>query len=329
MRPMTALPPDRGHVSTERRNERSFDLDALDVGSCVDLMIDDHARVLHAVRHARPALASFIEVVVDRLRAGGRLIYLGAGTSGRLGVLDASECPPTFQADPSRIVGVIAGGDAALRTSSEAKEDDPAGARAELERLNIGRRDVVLGIAAGGTTPYVLGGVAIAKSLDAATGLLTCAPREAPPGCDHLIVLDTGPELLTGSTRLKAGTATKLALNTITTTAFVQLGKTYGNLMVDLRATNDKLTDRAIRILIELHADLGRPAAASLLREAGGDLKAALVMKSLRVGRAEAQRLLDDHDGRLRPIIGPPPERSGLSEPPLRQGRPARRTTPG
>jgi N-acetylmuramic acid 6-phosphate etherase len=295
-----SLPPDRGGVSTERRHPRSSDLDALDALAITDLMIDDHVRVTDAVRDARAALASFIDAVVERLRNGGRLIYLGAGTSGRLGVLDASECPPTFQSDPGQVIGLIAGGDAALRCSSEAREDDPDGAREELERLCVAGRDVVLGIAAGGTTPYVHGGIAIARARGAMTGLLTCAPVAAPPAADHLIVLDTGPELLTGSTRLKAGSATKLALNIISTAAFVRLGKTYGNFMVDLRATNDKLRDRALRILMELNPRLSRVEAAHRLDAAGGELKTALVMARFGIAPDAARRLLDHAGGRLR-----------------------------
>lgn len=300
-----ALPPDRGHVRTEQRHDRSLDLDTLSVRECVDLIIDDHRAVLDAARDDSGALAQFIDALVLQMRAGGRLVYLGAGTSGRLGVLDASECPPTFQSDPEQVIGLIAGGDAALRRSSEAREDDPGGAREALESLRIGAKDSVLGIAAGGTTPFVLGGLSIAKALGSMTGLLTCAaPREAIADCDHLMVLDTGPELLAGSTRLKAGSATKLALNAITTTAFVHLGKVYSNLMVDLRATNDKLTDRAIRILIESCPGLSRDSAAAILREAGGRLKTAIVMHRMELGRDAAEARLAEHGNRLRDVIG-------------------------
>jgi len=298
------LPPDRGHLGTERRHPASMELDALDALACARLMADDHRRVADAVQAATPALASFIDALVTRLGRGGRLIYIGAGTSGRLGVLDASECPPTFQSDPEQVIGIIAGGDAALRRSSESREDDPDGARADLDRLNLGEADALLGIAAGGTTPYVLGAIHLAAARGALTGLLTCAPEAGPPSdCDHFILLDTGPELLTGSTRLKAGSATKLALNIISTTAFTHLGKVYSNLMVDLRASNAKLTDRALRILIELCPELSRDQAHDLLRRAGGGLKTALVMHRRRVDRAAADRLLDEHAGRLRAII--------------------------
>ncbi len=301
----TTLPPDRGHLSTEQRHAASANLDTLSTPDAALLMTDDHQRAIDAVRSATPALTSFVDALADRFRAGGRLIYVGAGTSGRLGVLDASECPPTFCSDPDQVVGIIAGGDAALRRSSESKEDDPLGAREALNELSLTEHDTVLGIAAGGTTPYVLGAIQLAHAAGASTGLLTCVPQSAPPeGCDHLIVLDTGPELLTGSTRLKAGTATKLALNLITTLTFVRLGKVYGNLMIDLRATNEKLRDRAIRILIDLFPDLAREDAADLLTRAGNELKPAIVMQTRNVDLESAQRLLAERDGRLRDVIG-------------------------
>lgn len=276
-------------------------LDELPIDECIALMIDDHRRVREAVEASRTQLTQFITKLVPRVRAGGRLIYVGAGTSGRLGVLDASECPPTFQSDPNTIIGIIAGGDASLRRSSEAMEDDPNGAAEAFNVLGLSQHDTVMGIAAGGTTPYVLGSLKIAARTGAMTGLLTCASFKKPPvDCDHLILLDTGPEILTGSTRLKAGSATKLALNIITTAVFVQLGKTYSNLMVDLRATNDKLTDRAIRILCDLCPDLDRPAAAELLHAASGECKTAIVMHHLQLDQPAARTLLDEHAGKLR-----------------------------
>ncbi len=299
-----SLPPDRGHLRTEHRHERSADLDTLDTAACVRLIIDDHRAVPEAVAGAVAALAGFIDALVVRIHEGGRLIYVGAGTSGRLGVLDASECPPTFQSDPGQVLGVIAGGDAALRRSSEAREDDPAGARSALAELGVDGTDTVVAIAAGGTTPYVLGAMVIARDAGAMTALVTCvAPSQPPVACDHLIVLDTGPEVLTGSTRLKAGSATKLALNIISTTLFVRLGKVYSNLMVDLRATNAKLTDRAIRILCELTPGLTRLEATVALGHADGDLKAALVMQRLDVDLPTARARLAEHDGRLRLIL--------------------------
>ncbi|MCH8824128.1 MAG: N-acetylmuramic acid 6-phosphate etherase [Planctomycetes bacterium] len=300
------LPTDRGHVQTEQRNRGSMELDALDSRECVELMIEDHKLVSDALLAVSESLASLIDSLSERFNKGGRIIYIGAGTSGRLGVLDASECPPTFQSDPDRIIGLIAGGDAALRKSSESAEDDASGSMPELTKLKLTTNDTLIGLAAGGTTPYVLGAIKIAKSMGAHTALITCAqPKNKPDNCDHLIVLETGPELLTGSTRLKAGTATKLALNIITTTLFVQLGKVYSNLMVDLRATNAKLTDRAIRILIELCPDLCRQSAQAVLQKANGNLKIAIVMRQLNVTMPQAQDLLNEHNGVLRSIIEP------------------------
>ena len=268
-----ALPPDRSHVATETAHPGLYDLGTASVAESIGLLADDHACVVEALRGAQDDLEAFIHAVVAGLGTGGRLLYVGAGTSGRLGVLDASECPPTFNSDPDQVVGIIAGGDGALRKSSEGREDEPDGAHEVLNTLALGEGDALLGIAAGGTTPYVLGAIAEGKRRGAVTGLLSCSPRACPEGCDHLIILETGPELLTGSTRLKAGSATKLALNMITTVAFAQLGKVRGNLMIDLRATNDKLHDRAIRILTTLFPGLSRETAAQELAADGGVLR--------------------------------------------------------
>ncbi len=293
-------PPDRSFLLTEQRNPRTLALHGLSVADCVRTIQEEDRAVLAALEAARPALAAFIEAVEPRFSADGRLIYLGAGTSGRLGVLDASEAPPTFQVDPGRIVGIIAGGDGALRRSSEGKEDDLRGAADELDALHLTPNDTVLGIAAGGTTPYVVGGVGYAKSVQpqVLTGMLVCSPIERPPGVDHLLVLAVGPEVLTGSTRLKAGTATKLALNTISTTLMVRSGRVFENLMVDLRATNAKLRDRAARIVATL-TGLSRGASFELLERAGGTVKTAVVMHRLGIGREAAEVRLREASGRL------------------------------
>jgi len=270
------LPPDRSHVRTEHRNPGSMHLDTLDAGAIAALMADDHRAATDAVAAAAPAIGALVEGMVPKFHAGGRLVYFGAGTSGRLGVLDASECPPTFMSDPGQVVGIIAGGDSALRRSSEGREDEWDGARAEIERLAIGPRDTVVGIAAGGTTPYPLGALRIAKDRGAAPAFISCVPMARPVDCDHLIVLDTGPEVLTGSTRLKAGSATKLALNCITTALFTRLGKVRGNLMVDLAATNDKLVDRAIRTVRQFDPSLTREQAWALLEANGRSVKRAI-----------------------------------------------------
>lgn len=255
------------------------------------------------VRDELRDIAAFVDLVHPRLAGGGRLIYLGAGTSGRLGVLDASECPPTFQTDPAMVIGLIAGGDGALRRSSENKEDDPAGAHPELDALGIGPGDAVLGIAAGGTTPYVRGGVEHAKARGAATGLLVCTPLDRPAWCDVLITVRTGPEVVTGSTRMKAGTATKMVLNMVSTACMIRLGKTYADLMVDLRATNDKLRDRAARIVSDI-TGADRDEAFILLDRADGHAKVAAVMGVLGVEAADARRRLDESGGSLRAVIG-------------------------
>jgi len=241
-----------------------------------------------------------IEAAAPRFARGGRLVYLGAGTSGRLGVLDASEAPPTFQVEPGRVVGIIAGGDAALRRSSEGLEDDPRGAEPDLDRLDLGPDDTLLGITSGGTTPYVLGGLAHAASRDARplVALLTCSPVDSPPGVDHLVVIPTGPEILTGSTRMKAGTATKMVLNTISTTLMVASGRVFENLMVDVRATSDKLLDRAIRIVATLEG-VERTTARRLLDAAGGSVKTAILMSRTGRSRSDAEAHLDRCEGRL------------------------------
>ena len=300
-------PTDRAHIATELRNPRTARLHTLSTRECVDLLRNEDAAVLAALEAAAPALTAFIEALTPRFLAGGRLIYVGAGTSGRLGVLDASEAPPTFQLEPGRIVGLIAGGDHALRVSSEGLEDDPEGSAAELQRLGLTDDDTVLAIAAGATTPYARGSLAIAKRLapNCLTGFLTCSPCEPPPHADHLIVLPTGPEALTGSTRMKAGTATKLALNTISTTLMVRTGRVYENLMVDLRATNEKLRDRAARIVSTL-TGLGRDEAFALLDRAEGGLKVAVVMHRLGLDEQDARSLLEASDGRLDRVLDSP-----------------------
>jgi N-acetylmuramic acid 6-phosphate etherase len=258
------------------------------------------------VREELDQIGAFVELVWPRLARGGRLIYLGAGTSGRLGVLDASECPPTFQTDPRMVVGLIAGGDSALRRSSEHKEDERDGAHAELDALGVGPDDAVLGIAAGGTTPYVLGGVEHAKSRGAATGMLVCTPIDHAEWCDVVIAVRTGPEVVTGSTRMKAGTATKMVLNMISTASMIRLRKTYGDLMVDLRATNDKLRDRAARIVSAI-AGVDRDTAFVLLDRAGGEAKTAAAMGVLGIGPEEARRQIAQAGGSLRAVIGDKP----------------------
>lgn len=263
------------------------------------------ARAVAAVAEARPALTTLIEAAESGFVRGGRLVYLGAGTSGRLGVLDASEAPPTFNVDAGRVVGIVAGGDAALRRSSESSEDDPQGAVAELDALHLTDDDTVIGIAASGRTPYVLGALAYAKTrAPRAVTALVCCTRlaAAPPGCDHVIELLTGPEVLTGSTRLKAGTATKLVLNALSTTLMVRAGRVYENLMVDVRATNAKLRARAVGIVVAL-TGLDAKSARDLLEHAGGSCKVAVAMQRLGVDRDTAVGRLARADGRLGDVL--------------------------
>jgi N-acetylmuramic acid 6-phosphate etherase len=292
------LPPDRSSLSTEQQNPQSHALHRLSTTELVTLMNRENLAVLAAMDSAAPALATCIDTILADFIAGGRIIYLGAGTSGRLGVLDASEAPPTFHVSADRFIGIIAGGDSALRQSSEGKEDDEKGAHEALKHLQLTTRDTVIGIAAGGTTPYALGATRFAKDAGCHTAFITCASIEKPSAVDHLIMLPTGPEVLTGSTRMKAGTATKLALNTISTTLMVRCGKVYDNLMVDVRATNAKLRDRAARIIATL-TSLERPACFALLDAAEGSAKTAVVMFHQACDRAQAETLLRAHDGRL------------------------------
>lgn len=295
---------DRGHLLTEQPNPASLELDALPLAEAFDLMNREDARVAPAVAAARPQILAAIELVTEALRAGGRLIYVGAGTSGRLGVLDAAECPPTFLSDPQMILGVIAGGDAALRQSVEHAEDDTAAGAAQIDELSIGPSDVVFGIATGGTTPFVHAALRRAQQRGARTVFLACVPaHEAPDEADISIRVLTGPEVISGSTRLKAGLATKMVLNMVSTLAMVRLGKVYGNLMVDVNARGcEKLTDRAIRTLMRA-AGLDRAAATTLLAAADWHVKTAIVMHRLGVDRAKAQQRLTAAEGLVRRVL--------------------------
>lgn len=294
--------------TTERRNPRTVDIDVASSLEVVDLLNAEDRRVPEAVHQARAEIAAAVDRVADALLGGGRLVYVGAGTSGRLGVLDAAECPPTFGTPQAMVIGVIAGGGAALLASQEGAEDDrDAGARA-IDDLAVGAPDVVVGIAASGTTPYVHAALQRARACGAGTMLVTCAepPEAIASVADALIAVRVGPEALTGSTRLKAGTATKLVLNSITTSAMIRLGKAYGNLMVDLRAWSEKLHDRGERIVMEVcHTD--RAAARESIDRAGGSVKLAIVMSHRGVEAAAAERLLAEAGGIVRRVIGDPP----------------------
>lgn len=293
---------------TERRNPETVDIDVADALTIVDLMHAEDQRVPAVVHGQRAAIAQLIELVVTAFRRGGRLVYVGAGTSGRLGVLDAAECPPTFGTPPTMVVGIIAGGPPALTRSQEGAEDDrDAGMRA-MDDHSVGATDVVVGIAASGTTPYVGAALRRARTLGAQTALVTCTdpPAELLPLLDVVVAARVGPEVLTGSTRLKAGTATKLILNTITTGAMIRSGRAYGNLMVDLTAVSDKLRDRGERIVMET-CRVDRRTARRTIERAQGSVKLAIVMAARGVEVDAARDLLDQAGGYVRRVIGDPP----------------------
>jgi N-acetylmuramic acid 6-phosphate etherase len=291
---------DRSHLLTEQRLRESMSLDAMFTEQALTLMNAQDAAAVAAVAAERSNVGKAVHLVSAALAAGGRLIYFGAGTSGRLGVLDAAECPPTFSTDPAQVQGIIAGGTAALTRAVEGVEDSLEAGAAAVDQCQIGPNDVAMGIAAGGTTPFVHGALRQARQRGAKTIFFCCVlPFAQEPPADVVIRPLTGPEVLTGSTRLKAGTATKLVLNQITTLAMVQLGKVYENLMVDLLATNRKLWERGTRIVCTL-TGLGREEASRLLKEADGRVKVAVVMHRRALPAQAASRLLAQCGGFLR-----------------------------
>ncbi len=290
---------------TEQRNPKSQRIDELDALGIVDLINAEDRLVAEAVAEEREAIARAVELAEEAFRAGGRLIYVGAGTSGRLGVLDSAEMPPTYGTDPVMVQGIIAGGYDALVRAREGAEDHPGDGAAAIDERDVGPNDFVLGIATSGTTPYVHGALDRARARGARTGFLLCTypSQELIDRHDVVIAPLVGPEVITGSTRMKAGTATKLVLNTITTGAMVRLGKVYGNLMVDLQVTCDKLRDRGERIL-EAMLEVDRAKATQLLDEAGGHVKTALVMGKLGLDAADARRRLDEAGGVVARVVG-------------------------
>ena len=294
--------PDLAHLPTEAPNPASERIDELSIGEILDLMHAADQEAVDAVGRVMPQIAIAVDAIAARIESGGRLFYLGAGTSGRLGVLDASECPPTYNTPPELVQGLIAGGDGALRRSVERAEDDPAEGARDLKELRFSPRDILIGIAASGRTPYVLGAIDYARGLGALTIALTCVPGSPIAAAAELnIVPETGPEIITGSTRMKAGTATKLVLNMLSTTVFVRLGYVYGNLMVNVQPTNSKLADRATRIVAEI-TGLDSASATQLLTQAGS-VKAAIVMHRLGVDRPAAQARLAAARGRLKEAL--------------------------
>ncbi|MBD0266994.1 MAG: N-acetylmuramic acid 6-phosphate etherase [Cyanobacteria bacterium Co-bin8] len=299
----SADPTDRGHLLTEQANPHSQGLDQMSALELVDLFNREDQRTLDAIATARAPLAAAIERTAAALRQGGRLFYIGAGTSGRLGVLDASECPPTFCTPPELVQGIIAGGAGALVRSSEGLEDIAEDGAAALAERQVNELDVVVGITAGGTTPYVQGALAAARQRGATTIFIACVPAEQVSiAVDVDIRLLVGPEIVAGSTRLKAGTVTKMALNILSTGAMIQLGKVYGNRMVDVSVTNVKLRDRALRILCDL-TGLDRSEAADLLQRSGQRVKLALMMHWSGLEAEAAEAKLAASNGQLREAL--------------------------
>lgn len=293
-------PDQRATRITEAINPRTTDIDTLDAPEIVRVILEEDRAVVPAVAAVADAIARLAEITAERMRRGGRLIYAGSGTSGRLGALDAAECPPTFGTEPGQVVALIAGGPAALTGAIEAAEDDAAQGHRDVAGLAVGVTDVLLGITASGRTPYVLGAVAEARARGAFVAGLACtAPSPLAAAVDLMIAPIVGPEVIAGSTRMKAGTAQKLVLNTLSTTVMIQLGKTYGNLMVDLRPTNEKLRQRRVRI-VATATGLSEAEAARLLACADDEPKTAIVMALAEVDAPTARRRLAAAGGRVR-----------------------------
>ena len=295
---------------TERRNPRTANIDLASSLEIVDLMNAEDRTVADAVASQREQIAQLVSLTEDAFRREGRLFYVGAGTSGRLGILDASECPPTFGSEPEMVQGIIAGGFPAILRAQEGAEDSPAGGAAAMDEHDVSERDVVVGIAASGTTPFVHGAIERARERRARTAIIACTPvsKTLMSHVDVAVIAIVGPEVVTGSTRLKAGTATKMVLNMIPTGAMIRIGKTYGNLMVDLKATNAKLTDRSERIVVEV-CNISRDEARSLLEAAGKRVKTAIVMQKLGLSREAAEQALAAAGGVIRRVVtdAPPP----------------------
>lgn len=291
-------------LTTEMRNQASLSLDQMTSLEMVTLMNEEDKKVAHAVEQVLPEVAHAVDLIAHALEGGGRLFYFGAGTSGRLGVLDAAECPPTFGTDPELVQGVIAGGADALIEAIEGAEDSAELGKEDVRRSGVRAGDIVVGIAASGRTPYVIGALEEAKARGAKTVSLSCNPApDIAQGVDVSINIVVGPEVVTGSTRLKAGTATKMVLNMLTTASMVHLGKVYGNLMVNVQATNRKLQERAKHIVMEVTgADYDE--AGRLLALASGDARVAIVMKRTGLAAADARERLIRAGGKLRLAIG-------------------------
>ena len=296
----SVLMAELGQLVSEARNPATMQIDLMSTPQILAAMNDEDAQVAGAVQQVLPAIGAAVDKIVEAFKAGGRLVYMGAGTSGRLGVLDASECPPTFGVPDTMVVGLIAGGDRALRYPIEGAEDDRNEGRSDLERIGVTAKDVVVGIAVSGRTPYVIGGLDYANQVGATTVALSCNPVSAIANIAQIAISPVvGPEALTGSTRLKSGTAQKLVLNMLTTASMIRIGKSYENLMVDLSVSNAKLAARATRILVEV-ADCTVEQAEHYLEAAGNSVKLALLMALTGMDAAAADTALRDADGFLR-----------------------------
>jgi len=292
-----------GDILTEQLNPSSSNIDRLSTEDMLRVMNREDARIAEAVEREVPRIALAVDAIVSALRQGGRLFYIGAGTSGRLGVLDASECPPTFNVPPDWVQGIIAGGESALARAAEASEDDPSLGVKDLLARGFTKSDVLAGIAASGRTPYVLGAVQEANRLGAVTVGISCVPgSQLALAARIAITTAPGPEVIAGSTRLKAGTATKLVLNMLTTGAFVRLGYVYGNMMVNVEPKNDKLRDRALRIIMTATGE-DSGSAAGLLLQAGDRVQTAIVMRLARVDKEEAEIRMAKAKGNVREAI--------------------------
>ncbi|UYN99159.1 MAG: N-acetylmuramic acid 6-phosphate etherase [Devosia sp.] len=296
----TTLMAELDKLVSEARNPDTMQIDLMSTGEILSAMNREDAKVAEAVRQVLPAIAMTVDRIVDAFKAGGRLIYMGAGTSGRLGVLDASECPPTFGVPEGMVIGLIAGGDRALRHPIEGAEDSREEGRRDLEKINLSARDVVVGIAVSGRTPYVIGALDHARSTGAVTAALSCNPDSAIARmADIAISPVVGPEALTGSTRLKSGTAQKLVLNMLTTASMIRIGKSYENLMVDVSVSNEKLAARATRILVEVTGCTPEQAEGFLVAS-GNNVKLAILMALTGLDAAAGTQALGQSDGFLR-----------------------------
>ena len=287
---------------TEQQNSASANIDENSILEILSIINNEDAEVALAIQNKLSEIEAFIKSLIPRIKGGGRLFYVGSGTSGRLGVLDAAECPPTFSTSPTMVKGIIAGGYDALVGSIEGAEDNPTdGAKAIID-YGINSESTVLGITASSNTPFVLGALEKAKEFGAMTGLLLCNNRPKLEYVDHIIPIIVGPEVISGSTRMKAGTATKMVLNMITTTLMIKLNKTYGNLMVDLKASNEKLWDRGTRIIQHL-TDLSYDDSLKLLQSADGEVKTAIVMEKLKMEAGDTRQKLNENKGSLRKVL--------------------------